>query len=468
MNRAGDSPKSNPADRPARRPWMRRSRSSSRESPRARPLTPLSLPQSPFALPGAGLPFSSHLRSPSPSTLASAHPTPRHDQLSFHEDDPLRRPLSSDSSGGGTSSATYFRNGFGRPDRHPAVSSEEDHEDQAGRGHVHRRRHDSRRRLSHVKEFQSALSLVREGLHGASPDTDRPRRGSKKGFPRGEQQGSKTVKRRRASSSHTPKRQRKRSRAGLGDEKDGLYRRSITFLTKLGHIPFGKSGPDVDDSLSTTSKTAELLDRATTWLKVLIETDTKARSEPTKYSPPSDSSARTKTVNFFSHKKPAVLSRSSSVIHLMMGKPPKNSPDSTAMYTGQDRKQYLKVEISDPDGPTYLPSEATRVGTPPGLSDRDTGRKRGYFFDLNAPGGESPEDWVPERSADERPRLARAPTLTRWYGVRLDDEAPEELPFELDVPEHLPNSPLCPANVAHPSRGKGICVYHGRGRSRGG
>jgi parafibromin len=32
-------------------------------------------------------------------------------------------------------------------------------------------------------------------------------------------------------------------------------------------------------------------------------------------------------------------------------------------------------------------------------------------------------------------------------------------------PEHLPSSPLCPKNPMHKSKGRGICVYHGRRRS---
>lgn len=37
--------------------------------------------------------------------------------------------------------------------------------------------------------------------------------------------------------------------------------------------------------------------------------------------------------------------------------------------------------------------------------------------------------------------------------------------FEFDMPEHLPNSPMCPANVNHKSGGTGVCVYHGRRKS---
>lgn len=38
--------------------------------------------------------------------------------------------------------------------------------------------------------------------------------------------------------------------------------------------------------------------------------------------------------------------------------------------------------------------------------------------------------------------------------------------FEFDVPEHLPASPLCPANTKHKSGGAGLCVYHGRRRAK--
>ena len=34
--------------------------------------------------------------------------------------------------------------------------------------------------------------------------------------------------------------------------------------------------------------------------------------------------------------------------------------------------------------------------------------------------------------------------------------------FVLDIPEHLPSSPLCPMHPKHKSGGKGICPFHGR------
>lgn len=52
-----------------------------------------------------------------------------------------------------------------------------------------------------------------------------------------------------------------------------------------------------------------------------------------------------------------------------------------------------------------------------------------------------------------------------WWEVpnvvpRYEDLGPKT--FAFDLPEHLPNSPMCPANKKHKSGGTGVCVYHGR------
>jgi hypothetical protein len=50
--------------------------------------------------------------------------------------------------------------------------------------------------------------------------------------------------------------------------------------------------------------------------------------------------------------------------------------------------------------------------------------------------------------------------VTRW-----EDLSPATRPlrsFEFDLPEHLPSSPMCPANKKHRGGGIGVCVYHGR------
>lgn len=43
-----------------------------------------------------------------------------------------------------------------------------------------------------------------------------------------------------------------------------------------------------------------------------------------------------------------------------------------------------------------------------------------------------------------------------------DDNDDSQLGFELDVPDHLANSPLCPLSSMHKSGGRAICPLHGR------
>ncbi|KAF3767600.1 hypothetical protein M406DRAFT_321631 [Cryphonectria parasitica EP155] len=51
-----------------------------------------------------------------------------------------------------------------------------------------------------------------------------------------------------------------------------------------------------------------------------------------------------------------------------------------------------------------------------------------------------------------------------WDAPVSGDPARDTSFFEFDLPEHLPSSPMCPANPKHKGKGKLVCVYHGRGR----
>ena len=165
-------------------------------------------------------------------------------------------------------------------------------------------------------------------------------------------------------------------------------------------------------------------------------------------------------------------SNASSVSNMHIGKAPlatPATPDSQLWYVGSDAEQYYRVEISEPGAPTYLPSEARRIRTPP-MSSYD-GRHRGFFFDYNAPddGGTTPS---PDgREGDTlHPRVKRKKASNfDWYMAKLKaDEAEDSATsFNLNVPDHLPSSPLCPKHPKHKSGGKGICVYHGRNRDSG-
>jgi hypothetical protein len=132
----------------------------------------------------------------------------------------------------------------------------------------------------------------------------------------------------------------------------------------------------------------------------------------------------------------------------------------------------------------YLTTEARRVATPP-MQRRKCGKPKGYFWDFAVDGDESPDSFhqpfpMPEinETEDTKKRMPRTPEGEErdWFRVRMDwilsDDSPDgndELRiFEWDIPEHLPSSPLCPLHPSHPSGGKGICVYHGRRKTRGG
>ncbi len=246
-----------------------------------------------------------------------------------------------------------------------------------------------------------------------------------------------------------------------------VYTHTKRFFKSFGRRP-SQDASDPELPLART-RTRELLERVSSAL---------AHQTKSSRSPAAISTNHASTWSLHSRKSPAdsaaahssrpAVSSSSSIRVLKMGKQPINTPDSEAMYGGPEGKDYFKVEISDPNGPTFLPSEARRIGTPPLPS---IGNRRGFFFDFNAPvTDESPSDGV--GTPREVTSSGRIPTMaTRrnlghndWYSVQLEMEDAREAveQFELDVPDHLPGSPLCPRSPMHKSGGKGTCVYHGR------
>ncbi|KAI0541509.1 hypothetical protein GGR58DRAFT_529177 [Xylaria digitata] len=59
------------------------------------------------------------------------------------------------------------------------------------------------------------------------------------------------------------------------------------------------------------------------------------------------------------------------------------------------------------------------------------------------------------------------PARKEWWEVSVPTSyaAVDQRSFKFDLPEHLPSSPMCPANKWHKSGGTGVCVYHGRAKS---
>ena len=161
-------------------------------------------------------------------------------------------------------------------------------------------------------------------------------------------------------------------------------------------------------------------------------------------------------------------SQSGSILHYNLRRPRQVTPDSGAMYMGSDGQQYLRADITDPNGPTYLPSEAKRVQTPPLNEFEGRSKRRGFFFDYNT--ADDPKS-TSLRAFNPRPTARRLNTDVRkdWYAAleaALDVEDDTRQPA-VDVPDHLPSSPLCPRHPRHKSGGTGVCPVHGRNDSVG-
>ena len=98
--------------------------------------------------------------------------------------------------------------------------------------------------------------------------------------------------------------------------------------------------------------------------------------------------------------------QTSSQMELKRGLQPHNTPDERATYTikrspSAETEDFLKIDISIRGGTSYLPSEARRIQTPPLPQDGLDGKKRGFFFDYNAPkGDESREPSIRAASPD--------------------------------------------------------------------
>lgn len=189
------------------------------------------------------------------------------------------------------------------------------------------------------------------------------------------------------------------------------------------------------------------------------------------------------------------------------------------------RQMNSKTSVTGPSAAVnFLPSEMKRVDTPPPLKRKPTGYK-GYFFDTGGTPSSDAEPETPEAGLTKRrgpivskmslqslvpklsmPKLKKKPpcfatkgpnaqpprdplrvtsfeqtSYSQRYGdtrrakrtqmrtyleemMREDDanESATSMPFEPNVPDHLPGSPLCPLSPKHKSGGRAICPMHGR------
>ena len=243
----------------------------------------------------------------------------------------------------------------------------------------------------------------------------------------------------------------------ISTPKEGLYCRTRRLLG-LKRDPIDPNG------LITRSRTATgtMLDRVSSTLKEVAIKRLMASSAATSVSDLSIAAPRRHRF-----RPPSVYSTTSSIREMMMGRPPIPTPDPEAMYTGADSQQHYAIEMSERDNPNFLPSEARRVNTPPLPDDAPGKRKhRGFFFDYGAPTTQdtSRHQSTHTRSSDRTGSVSDM----EWYRRKLDAVDLEPVTREeyaASVPDHLPNSPLCPRNPKHKSKGIGTCPYHGKNKA---
>ena len=252
--------------------------------------------------------------------------------------------------------------------------------------------------------------------------------------------------------------------------REGLYCRTKRALG-LKHDPVDPNDPNSHERTQTDN----LLDRVSSTLHLLPDRRTPSPSSATSVSNLSIAAPRWQRI--VSRHGKIGLSTSSSIRDMLMGKPPIHTPEPEAMYTAADSNQYMAVDLTGENGVAFLPSEARRIHTPPLPTDATSpgvGKARGFFFDYNAP---STLPSFPERPADANANAAVSGNGSGggpprrdsdWYRVKMNAIEAEAMTREelaVSVPEHFPNSPLCPRHPKHRSGGMGECPYHGRNAS---
>ncbi|PTB62922.1 hypothetical protein BBK36DRAFT_1128381, partial [Trichoderma citrinoviride] len=160
----------------------------------------------------------------------------------------------------------------------------------------------------------------------------------------------------------------------------------------------------------------------------------------------------------------SVNSVSSSIRAVLKGQTPPGSPATQWMRHTSASLRVL----------SYF--EAVHVSTPPLDEDTADGRPRAFFTSMTPPLAEGETNTKPAPPARSTKRYSvHGRTMTsqprEWWEQMPQRPGRRDLSgatgnaankFEFDVLEHLPGSPLCPADKRHKSGGTGVCVYHGR------
>lgn len=173
---------------------------------------------------------------------------------------------------------------------------------------------------------------------------------------------------------------------------------------------------------------------------------------------------------------------------------PFNTPEGHETYKikrgpSAETEEYMKIDITIKGGTSYLPSEARRIQTPPLPGDGPGEKRTPFFFDYTAPGdelsrkdgpsdaGKAVSNESSHRASENGPgdntdwiikELAEVDAVgeKRESMSRVDNREILSGNVDLNVPEHLPTSPLCPRHPKHRSGGTQICWMHGQNKNR--
>ncbi|KAF5628602.1 hypothetical protein F25303_10402 [Fusarium sp. NRRL 25303] len=148
---------------------------------------------------------------------------------------------------------------------------------------------------------------------------------------------------------------------------------------------------------------------------------------------------------------------SSSVREILKGETP--PPSAVSSYTS------LHVNCVNGQFPG---GEARRIKTPPLAEDAASGRPRSFFTETVPPTEDDGMGSPSRRNSLQTVRRQSIVADTYEWWEKLPKKPVRRSPFqdippfEFQLPEHLPSSPMCPTNEKHVSGGTGVCVYHGR------
>lgn len=245
-------------------------------------------------------------------------------------------------------------------------------------------------------------------------------------------------------------------------KKVGLYSRT---RRRFGLQPNSeKPAPQIH---RTNTFTQDVLERVSSMLRDVSTTTKTSPPLSRRTSNQSMTGSHTRPTRRFPFSLRSPYASSSSLQKMGVRIPPSNSPEDQEMYKDSDGRKHLVVEMTSRDGPAYLPSEARRIGTPP-LPSSTPGVLRGFFLEDDPLPKGIPSFSITESQPDGKEITTH--TDADWFQANLAEAKAREnrFRFELNVPEHLPSSPLCPKHPKNRhTRGKGICVYHGRNMTVG-